>query len=137
MEANPEQCSFLEKDKIAILLAEYNTLRNEILLTTSTLFQSIGFASAALIGLLTFISSRSEPTELLLCLVDAPLLFIAFAVVWVDHTKRKIACRLRDLEREINTRAGGERLMIWETVNGWGGLLYKERRGEMTSRQSN
>src|SRR5437868_6605971 len=111
MDTDSEQRLFGGKDKVTILLAEYNTLRNEILLRNSTLFQSIGIASAAAIGVLTLILSRSESVgyytligvPIIYCLICAPVLFIAIAAFWVDRSSRQIASRLRDLELEINT----------------------------------
>jgi hypothetical protein len=91
-------------EQIQILMAEYNTLRTEILQAGST---------TVAIGVIVAAYSPFFGATLLLVL---PLIiFLAWRVVDFD-TKRN-AIRLRELEAVIN-RLAGSRLLAWETDHG-------------------
>jgi hypothetical protein len=106
-----------QKDKIQILLAEYNTLRNELIARTGYGFQ-IGAAIAALI---TWLLQQEFTTGAFLgfiFVIGGALLF-----AWVNvRDWNKAAAEVRDLEDEINNRAG-EHLLTHERLSGAAGRM--------------
>jgi hypothetical protein len=96
---------------IQILLQEYSTLRSEILGRTNNIYQLIAGVPAVLIFIL---QQQSHFLILLSILIATTGLF-----TWlISRDISKAARRLRQLEREINRRAG-DHLLEWETR--WGG----------------
>jgi len=108
-------------DKIAILLHEYDTLRNEIIQRNTVMFQSIGIYATVLVGLLVLISQKGMNYDFVM--VAATIVF-GGALVWIDVDTAKAAERVREIESIVNSQAG-ETLLIWETQRGLGGLLGK------------
>jgi hypothetical protein len=117
--------------KVSILLAEYNTLRAEIMQRGTVLVSVFGVGVAALAVLIVQIVEHWKTGGSLFWLfVALALLSLALcsAHIFQSHIMTgKLARRLRALEREINEIAG-QRLLCWETDSGWGGNLYPVRR---------
>jgi hypothetical protein len=118
-----EPVPLTSKEKVQILLAEYSTLRTEILQRNSVLNQILTVGGASLLAIISFLFARQELIALFMGLA---LLFIVlpclaiYAIGTVDFDTLAAAQRLREIESAINKMAD-ERLLIWETDNG----LYK------------
>lgn len=98
------------KDKISVLMQEYATLRAEILVRIRIGFQLIAVA-IAVVGLLLN-ANTVGPSKTILAFACGAVLLTAIYCIF-DGTTR-IAARLRELEQEVNGRAG-EELLKWET----------------------
>ena len=118
--------SLEDKDRIAILMQEYATLRAEIIARTGFGFQLAGITAAALTW---FVGQRLWDPALspLPPWALAALGIIVFVVVILFRVNKrdiwKAAARLREIEHEVNSRAG-ERLLIWETAAGAGRMSF-------------
>ena len=103
-----------EKDKIQILLQEYNTLRSELVANTGKAMQM-----AALLGVvLTLILSRPIDKRFWVAASVGLVGLIGLGSVIVRDIRR-LARRVIELEKDINRRAG-EELLVWESR--WGGV---------------
>jgi hypothetical protein len=103
-----------QKDKITILLSEYNTLRSELVARTGFGFQ-IGAVGVVLITWLLHELKDNAHWYLLVIFVCIPIV-----ILYIKVNKRdiwRLARRLKELEYEINSRAR-EYLLVWETL--WG-----------------
>jgi hypothetical protein len=101
-----------QKDKIHILLQEYNTLRAELVLNGNKTFQLLSLGGA----LFVLIISRPPDARFWTALVAA-LVGVSYFSFVVMRDMRRLAKRVRELEDDINRRAG-EELLIWESR--WG-----------------
>lgn len=101
------------KDRVTILLAEYNTLRAEVLAARAAVVQAIGIGAPVSVGLL---AGGYYSLSLIVLVV------VVLSSIWNDQNTRAFTARLRDLEKAINERAG-ERLLLWETDHGWGSIF--------------
>ncbi|WP_279684775.1 hypothetical protein [Bradyrhizobium sp. SSUT18] len=112
-------------DKIWILLAEYNTLRAEVLAARSYMGQGAGIFAAAFMANIAFGYSAGKD-YLALTIILGIFVVAYFAALYAWNEKNTISCtaRLRNLESAINSLAG-ERLLVWETVHGHGGIWRK------------
>jgi hypothetical protein len=107
---NPEV--FSQKDKVTILLHEYNTLRQEILTRTTQGFQLLAICAA----LFVWIIQANLNWRFLIGLIAAMAILLIGS--WITFNKiTEISIRLLELEKDINTRAG-EKLLVWETQHG-------------------
>jgi hypothetical protein len=104
---NPEPYS--QKDKVTILLHEYNMLRAEILTRTTHGFQLMAVYAV----LFVWIMQAKEGVRFWLSLaVAVGTLFIAS---WISFSNiNRCVKRVLELEKDINSRAG-ENLLVWET----------------------
>ena len=102
-----------EKEKIQILLSEYTAMRAEIVSRTGYSFQ-IGVIVAAVI---TWLLQQPPITWQ----VATGLAVVALFVLWFSLLNIRdiwrVADRMKELEHEINSRAG-EHLLVWERL--WG-----------------
>jgi hypothetical protein len=104
-----------DKDKIQILLQEYNTLRSELVSNGSKQFQLVALAGV----LVSLILGRPIEKGLWVAtLVGVGALF-CLGVMVIRHTRRLVR-RVIELETEINRRAG-EELLVWESR--WGAVV--------------
>ncbi len=102
-----------EKDKIQILLAEYNTLRTELLNRHTAGFQMVAIGTAVL----TWLAAQSIDAKFLVLSVVFSIVMACW--IWVLYADiRRLGVRIRQLEEDVNRRAG-EPLLIWESR--WGG----------------
>jgi hypothetical protein len=103
-----------QKEKIQILLAEYSGLRGEITSRTGYGFQ----VGAATLIAITWLFQQPNLASLKVWIA---VLIIAAGVAlfaWVNvRDIWKAAARLRELEHEINSRAG-QHLLVWERLSG-------------------
>ena len=103
------------RDEIAILLAEYGTLRDELLQRNTILNQTFFIAAtlgAALIGLL--LTSLWVLAVVLIIFSPIPILITTLLIRFDTY---KAAARIRDIESAVN-KIANKRLLIWETDNG-------------------
>jgi hypothetical protein len=104
-----------QNDRIQILLAELASIRAEIVSRTGHGFQLTMIATAIVTWVLKEATPKS-PWYLWGGVVVLIVIFGIGAFVNVRDLKRA-ANRAKDLEHEINSRAG-EHLLIWETTSG-------------------
>jgi len=108
--------------RIQILLAEYTTLRAEMLSRYAAQFQSTGSAALVFLGFVTLIANKGVGFGLLIVL-DV-LIWLA-ALFWIDVNIATAAQRLRELEEEINTMATSSSLLKWEKFVWDGGRWWR------------
>src|SRR5262245_32997097 len=113
-----------ESQKITILLAEYNTLRNEVIAARANVAQAIGLVAVVLMGILGLIYSSNGPGDprILKFIFVCAAGYLGFTLWWNEGNTRTFTRRLREIERDVNKRAG-ERLLLWETKFGWGSII--------------
>ena len=107
------------KDKIAIILEEYKTLRQEVLQRTTMLNQiytGAGAVAAAILGIMIQYGAIAAGIVMLL----AGIALVIFATWLIDDAIRVLAARLRQIESEVNAIAE-HRLLVWETEYGMEG----------------
>ena len=112
------------KEKIAILLAEYNTLRSEILAARVAATQALAIGIPVVLASIG-LGLHFAPNTLVVSLGVFAILFICFFVGWNEINTHKFTAHVRGLETNINGRAG-ERLLTWETDHGWGGMVTRQ-----------
>jgi hypothetical protein len=101
-----------EKERLQVLLAEYNTLRAEILTRTSNGFQ-VASISAGLIAILL-----QWPVGVRFWMGLSLGLTLCGCCLWIIlSATAKLEARLRTLEQAINDRVG-EELLTWERSYG-------------------
>jgi hypothetical protein len=115
-----------QSQKIQVLLAEYNTLRADVLDARSSLAKAAALTAAVIVGVFAvyYTSAFSGPKWAPLILVVAALASLLITYAWMEGATQGFTRRIRQLEADINARAG-EQLLQWETIHGWGGLLIK------------
>lgn len=106
---------FSEEEKVKILLQEYASLRSEILARTTHMYQ----LRAAGTVLFVWIMGQPVSVRFWIALVAAGIV-VSFFFWLISRDIDKAARRLRELEKDINCRAG-ETLLVWETR--WGGAV--------------
>ena len=114
-----------EFEKIQILLAEYNTLRDEVISRVDTGYQIVAFVLAAL----TIVVGVRFDWRMELSLLGTLSLLIW--LIWL-FAMRDLAClarRVIALEAEINKRSG-EELLIYESRLGGGARDFWDIFGE-------
>lgn len=104
---------FSEEEKVKILLQEYATLRSELLTRTNNVYQLITISA----GLFVWILGRSPSSVLFWLALVAVLAPFSYFYWLLSCDIAKAAKRVRELENDINRRAG-ETLLVWETS--WG-----------------
>lgn len=104
-----------QKDRIQILQCEYAALRAEIVARTGFGFQTAGIALAGITWLMQQqLENRTWYFWLIMAFVG--LCFVVAIFVNARDISRA-AQRIKELEHEINSRAG-EHLLVWETLSG-------------------
>lgn len=101
--------------KVQVLLHEYASLRMEIFHRTGHVIQLVTVCGA----LFLWLASRPIDLRFWISLVAAVVVLGLFRRV-IHRDIEKAAERLRQLEEDINRRAG-EELLVWETR--WGGAV--------------
>ena len=104
-----------QRDRIQILQSEYAALRAEIIARTGFGFQ---IAAVALAGITWFMqqSLTGQPWTFWLIMACVSICFI-FAIFVNTRDLSRAAHRVKDIEYEVNSRAG-EHLLVWETLGG-------------------
>jgi hypothetical protein len=111
------------KDKIAVLMGEYSSLRAEVHHRLTSLLTFTGTGITVAIALVGAIIAQPTWVALYVLLVVAISLYVGFAVL-MDYNVYQITKRIRELEAQINLCAG-ERLLKWETDHGLGSVLQQ------------
>jgi len=117
-------------EKVRILLTEYSALRAEIVARMNHGYQLLVVAVAAMAF---FATLWTNSTWQMLSLVGTLMaLGYAFACWFILRDIHKLASRLREIEIDVNDRAG-EDLLLWENLSGgaktgfWGGVCRLPR----------
>jgi hypothetical protein len=115
-----------QKERITILLAEYSSLRTETISRTALGFQVGAVTTVAITWLLQQVTSPNQSFAWYFW-AGVVLIIVGVAVFGALNGRdvARAAGRVRELEKEINSRAG-EHLLRWEQVYGGGrkGGLY-------------
>jgi len=98
--------------KIEILLAEYQSLRTEVLQRNSVLNAAIASFGTLAVPIMALAYTQSKLIGLTLLIAVPITVFATWALV--HQNTRALAVRLRELETQINEKAG-ERLLCWES----------------------
>ena len=125
-----------KRDKSQILIAEYNTLRAEILQRSSWQIQMWTVAGAQVVVILGFaiIYSHIYAGVIMLCITT---LIVGWSLLYNDQDMRIIAHHVRALEVQINALADDE-LLSWERERGGlAAIGYGERLKRLFSGASN
>jgi cyanate permease len=106
--------------KIAVLLAEYNTLRAEVLAARGNVLQAIGLTVPIVMGLvgLAFSPTLALPRWIIFGIPVAGFFYLCISFVWNEINMHKFTKQLRALEHKINDLAD-DRLLTWENTQGW------------------
>ena len=111
-----------ERDKltVAILLAEYSAMRNQVISRGAGLIQvtSIGVAALALV----FVRQGSLFSGIFLFLFLLAIVGMLWRFIWRDIDRE--AAHVRSLEDRINKIAGGPELLTWELLHGGAKVGY-------------
>jgi len=118
------------KDKIEILLKEYDVLRTEISQRLSARMSFLGLWGA-LLGLMLFRGKKSSGFQIFILILGLVILM----VVWLQLGRIVTRCSVRvaDIEQQVNDLAG-EDLLVWETrqtqneLHGFNRIFRKEGR---------
>jgi len=112
--------------KVPVLLAEYNTLRAEVLAARSNVAQAAGIFAATLMADIAFANSAANtgPWCVPWAICAVIVLYFCVLVGWNEKNTQSFTHRLRELEPEINALTN-DRLLVWETYYGWGGMFRK------------
>lgn len=115
--------------KISVLLAEYNTLRAEVLAARGNVAQAGGIFAATLMADFAFAGALifnnvfwwwlGLPFFIMLVMVG----YFWGLVHWNEANTRNFTRRLREIEKQIYQITGDPPILLWETVHGWGGMF--------------
>ena len=124
--------------KIPILMAEYNTLRAEVLAARANVAQAIGLTFATLMGIIGFSFSTGikGPWWVPWAIAAIAFAYFVFTFSWNEKNTRNFTRRIRAIEKDVNDRAG-ERLLTWETELGWGSVVEPHDHSKPHLPQSN
>jgi len=111
-------------DKVLTLLAEYSSLRSEILQRNSVFNQYCVISVPASVAAVSFAYTAYPPAGIILFLVICTLLYVVFRIIEFDTLAA--AARVRTLEAKLNEMAA-ERLITWETECGLNTVGYRDR----------
>jgi hypothetical protein len=117
--------AFSDNEQTTILLAEYATLRAEIIQRSSSEYQIYtvsGTIFVAIVG--TSLAIHSASTCIGLTAILSALVTVALR--FIDYSTRQTAARLQELEQTINGLAGRE-LLVWESRHGLLAVGYGPR----------
>jgi hypothetical protein len=108
-----------QKERIQILLSEYGALRSEINSRSGYGFQMTAIAAAAITWFAQQAISAASWERSLVLIAAIAVIAAALNLGWRVNGRDiwRAADRVRELENEINSRAG-EQLLVWETL--WG-----------------
>ncbi|MBZ5628134.1 MAG: hypothetical protein LAO06_04625 [Acidobacteriia bacterium] len=102
---------------IEILFKEYDTLRNEIVVRTSSGYQMLTVGAVVIAALLTWLSSHSARHPMFLGTVTFVVAAFVIAFLVTRRDINAAAKHISRIESDINIRAG-KTLLTWETKHG-------------------
>jgi hypothetical protein len=106
----------VQKRKIDILLHEYDFLCNQLNTRINIYYALVAGMSLLFVTVVIPVMGASGQTLAYWIGVIAALIVICAVLSWLLHKdSQKLTDRLRNLEADINRRAGGECLLKWET----------------------
>ena len=113
-----------EAQKISVLLAEYNTLRAEVMAARGATTQAVSLMLPVILAMAGYHFSKRPalPKWVSAGVFGLGALYIVVALGWNEFNTRHFTERLRILEADINRRAG-EVLLVWETQS-WKGMIW-------------
>jgi hypothetical protein len=114
------------KDKITVLIAEYNTLRAEEQHRLTVLIQCTTVAVTIMIALASWKISKPDTSGITYLFIFVALLY-AVIFFLVDRNVFQESKKIREIERRVNNFAG-ERLLTWEAEYGWGGAYPRSKK---------
>jgi hypothetical protein len=126
----------LPKEKVTVLLAEYATLRAEIVQRSAWHVQMIAAAVAILGVSIGLMVSSNDNVYAGVVLITFAIVGLAIGLLFNDQEMRKVVDSVTSLERRINELAGDE-LLTWETRRGLPGEGHSERWRQLFSGSSN
>lgn len=109
--------------KVSVLLAEYSTLRSEVLAARSNIAQALSLMVAVQIGVFGIGMDRGAAWVVVTAFILAAGYFLLIAA-WNEVNTHKFTKRIREIEAAINNLAE-ERLLTWETDCGWGSIWMR------------
>ena len=118
--------------KIPVLLAEYNTLRSEVMTARTNVTQTITITATIVVAALGFTFKTGvtwHAVILFAAVTSLALLYLYFAFRWNERNTRAFTSRIREIESDVNRRVG-ERLLLWETDYGWGSIFPRNLNSE-------
>jgi hypothetical protein len=117
-----------QSHKISVLLAEYNTLRAEVLAARANVARDFGIGATVTMAVIGFSISKSNsvPKWGPWLIATFALIYVSISLMWNEINTWRFTKRLRALEADINARAG-ERLLVWETESGWGSIVKRRK----------
>ncbi len=107
--------SLLGKERVQILLHEYNSLRTEIIHRTNNLYQVVA-VGAIVIG---WVANSHELNLKLLALLLAGAMILGYLLWLINRDIGKAADRLTEIEAFVDRETGEWFLLRWERL--WGG----------------
>lgn len=113
-----------QHDELTILLAEYTSLRDELLQRNTVLNQTYAMAAAIVAGIFTLLASPLWVVGVILTIV-LPLPVALFTLM-LRYDTDDAAARVREIEAMVNEIAG-KQLLVWETRHGLSSVSYWDR----------
>jgi hypothetical protein len=128
---------FSKRDQIQILLAEYNTLRAEIIQKGIAQIQMLTVTGTAVVAILGFAIVYNAIYAGAILLIVA-LILMSFGILYNHQDIGIIATHVRKLEARINNLIGHE-LLSWEGKSGGGleAISHGERLRRLFAGSSN
>jgi hypothetical protein len=113
-----------EAQKVSVLLAEYNTLRAEVMAARAATTQAVSLMLPVVVVMAGYYFSKHPgvPKRVSRGVIGLGALYIIVAIGWNELNTRHFTDRLRVLEADINRRAG-EDLLVWQTKS-WKGMIW-------------
>src|ERR1700716_160304 len=108
---------------------EYNTLRNELRQKDMSMVQATSPFAAAIIGLIGFIALYPASPVGRILIGITPAVYFGGMYFFVVQMIPVIVERIRQIEADVNRRAG-EELLVWETHRGWGTMFDQRLAGK-------
>ena len=99
-------------EKIQILMAEYNTLRAEVIQKSNSTFQIFGVAITAVVAISGIVATYAIIAGFSIFIILIVVLLATYRSI--EFSMLTFGNRLREIEREVNQLAGAK-LLKWET----------------------
>jgi hypothetical protein len=115
-----------EVQRVPILIAEYSTLRAEVMAARDTFYKTLAVGIPAFLGLLGLINSKNSilPNKAIFFVAFFIAGYVIYITAFCEKNTRAFTARIREIEEDINRLIGGEELLVWETYFGWGSMLW-------------